>query len=191
MDGRVLKYLILGGRQFERILILGYIAEQLSSGVRPRDWNRRWIQESAEAVDGSHNHLLAVYYAYNWAYDSEKGEAAGRYLEQLLASPYRLGVMDGDKLAVEAGIYQAWFRRDRNKALAWMERMVAKNKLNENDLPRGILFKYWILGEKAELQRIFESKLAEIQGMPPSGKREMMLSIWTEFRDDLLFTQIA
>ena len=191
MDGLVLKSLIIGGQLYKRVLILSYIGKQLLSGVRPRYWNKRWVKQSLEVKDGSLYHLLAVYYAYNWAYDSKMGEVASSYLEQLLASPYRLSVMDSDKLAVEAGIYQAWFRQDKVKAQVWQERMVAKNRLNESDLVRGVLINLWIQGEKAELQRILDDRLSTIQKMPPSDLREMILCNWIEFREELLSKQFA
>jgi len=185
-DGEQLRVLLFDSKKFKRTISLIYIRKYFIEGVRPNKWPCRWLQMALAVHDDSVSQLLATWYAYNRAMDIEIDGEAAKHLEWMLNTDIKSEFTERSILAMEAVVFQAWFRRDREKVLEWFNRIEDPAKLSDFIRLRGEIMKHWLFHEDFDMFSKWELLRDQIEQWPQSKTKEWYLDVWNEFRENLI-----
>ena len=146
---------------------------------------RRWLKVASSDWDNSKDALLGTWQAYAAANDRKDEWEASTHLEACLRSmamgrgPFR------DILLTEAGIFQAWFRRDASKAAVWFGR--ARNGKRMAPLLRtpAEVARHFVEGNFDLAYREWEKGLAVIERFQDAVQRERIRESWLEWKKEM------
>jgi hypothetical protein len=92
-------------------------------GLRPRDWDARWVARATELADGSRDEITANHLAYYWCMDRGDLIDGSVRLERAVAAsegahvPPRLRWM----VLADAAFFHAYYRGDAETASAFLQ----------------------------------------------------------------------
>jgi hypothetical protein len=155
------------------------------TGYRPRDWNSRWLRVASSNWDNSRDALVGTWAAYVAASDRKDASEASVHLETCLGAVTTGGGLFRDILLVQAGIFQAWFRRDAHKASTWFARARRGKRLSPLLRARFEVYRHFIEGNFALADREWEKGLAIIEKFQDAVLRERLHESWMEWQEEM------
>jgi tetratricopeptide (TPR) repeat protein len=188
-DGSRILMLICNGAKARRWFALVRLQQALAAGQRYRDWDPDTVRVAASLPDKSPDDIGGTALAYVYESDRNNVERAGQYLEHLLDCAQPIPLLRRTFIS-EACFFQAWCRRDLQRARLWWERgCKTRNKLPAHARLReeaGLLF---VEGKYSEAMQKIDESLQEIRKMLQSPQRLVLEQNWLEWKDDLLARQ--
>jgi len=122
-DGARLRLLMRAPKRTRRWFAINALLMQAGEGLRPRQWNRRWLRCASELQDNSADALSANWLAFvAWSDENNQARAA-THLERCLELIGLAAPDVRELLILEAAIFTAWFRCDARRAGEWLQRL--------------------------------------------------------------------
>jgi hypothetical protein len=188
-DGSRIAMLLTSREHARRWISNMAIGSQMNKNMRPRNWQRTWLQAACSVHDVSTGELYGNYLAYVSANDRKDESAAAGYLERCLELSWFCRPTTRDIIAQEAAVFTAWFRGDAALAAKWVCQI-------EN--PKLILPILQIRQAVAlpAGRRDFDAALSHLQEglefigkLPATPEREQLIEGWLEWQSEILERQ--
>jgi hypothetical protein len=144
----------------------------LARGEHPRTWDQVAVVKSAALDDESRDAVTARWLAYLWAAERQDITAATKYLEETLANPAAISAGVGDRLFLEAAVFQGWFREDHEKAGSWAAKIRAR-KLTRWQQARLEIALLWSQGRLFDAWEKLSAYCELLRGLPASPARDL------------------
>jgi hypothetical protein len=190
-DGTRLLLLLRPSLETRRWYAIMGIGMQQQAGRRAREWNRRWLALASSNPDSSRDSLLGAFIAYAAASDRKDEPTAAACLERCLRSLPPARVPFRDVISNEAGIFQAWFRRDAEKARGWFAQVRKPAQLNPMLRIRAEVARSFVQGEFEAAYASWARGLSMIEGFRDTVQREMVGQSWLEWKQEMAERQTA
>ena len=120
-DGARLRMLLRSREETRRWFAINALLMQASAGIRPRNWNRRWLGCATAIQDRSVDALSANWLAYVAWSDENNAANAAIHLERCLELIMLAAPDVRELLILEAAIFTAWFRGDAARSEEWLK----------------------------------------------------------------------
>lgn len=186
-DGARLRMLFLPSGMTRRWLSIIALGFQIRSGKRARFLNQRWLRTANQYTDRSCDELLAAWYAYICSNDCENTDAAANHLEHCLSlSHLGCGVALRDILCLEASVFQAWFRGDREKSEAWRQNVKNIRVLPWFAILRADTALLWSQGKHSEALTKCDEALQKLGMLPPEVNKESFELGYLEWKQKMI-----
>lgn len=121
-DGHTLRELLRSRAHANRLLATVRLRQQISDGVRPRDWDAALADDLVALHDRSPESLTAHHLAYRWALDRRDAPAAEKYLARAIEVRRHALPRERATLMVEAAYLEMRLRANRINAQAWLRK---------------------------------------------------------------------
>lgn len=184
-DGARLKMLTFPSENTYRWLAEIALGLQARSGRRLRLLNQRWLSLATKLSDGSRDELAGTFYAYLAANDAKNESLAAFHLERCLHIAGKRTSTFTDLLYLEASVFQAWFRRNPEKASAWRKLARGVHKLPWFILLRADTALLWSQGNVDQALSNCDEALTKVDTLP-AEQREPFTRGWMEWKDEIV-----
>jgi hypothetical protein len=121
-DGHTLLELLRSRTHAYRLLATVRLRQQISDGVRPREWDAALTDDLVALHDRSPEALSAHHLAYRWALDRGDAPAAEKYLARAIEVRRHAFPRERATLMVEAAYLEMRLRANRASAQAWLRK---------------------------------------------------------------------
>ena len=118
-DGAQFFDLLAGGGEPKRSPLLISLGASMSTGTRPRDWDRFVVERLLASRTGSPTDAQSNLYAYYWALDRREMHEAEEHLELALAQYEGYPLVSRSSLFLEGAYSAARYRSDVPAAFGW------------------------------------------------------------------------
>jgi len=184
-DGFRLLSFVRSDPSMKRWLAITELSHNLDCGIRGKRWSRELVNAAGAGPQGSLDALQGGWLAYYATSDAHEIESSARYLEQCLHESALAKPEFKQALILEASVFQAWERKDIQKANQWRMRIDHSVKVSPILLERGSIALLWAEGKTDEATQRWQTAIASIQALPVSPVRKLMEESFLEWREEM------
>jgi Peptidase family M50 len=172
-DGTRLLMLLKNDFRAARWLAILELQLALNSADYPRDHGDILVACATAEKDESFDTVAANWLAYLWASRQQDLSLATKNLEDALT---RLGPSPGhlgDRIFLEAAVFQAWYRHSIGKSHFWASQLLHGKSLPLRESLRLEIASCWAEGRSFDAWEKLADYLSCLRGLPPSPERDL------------------
>lgn len=172
-DGTRLLMLLKNDFRAVRWLAILELQLALSSTQNEREQGEVVVARATAERDESFDTVAAHWLAYLWASRHQNLSLATRHLEDALA---RLGPSPGhlgDRIFLEAAVFQAWYRHSLGKSHFWASQLLHTKALPLRESLRLEIASCWAEGRSFDAWEKMAGYLQRLRELPPSSERDL------------------
>jgi hypothetical protein len=183
-DGARLANLISFREKSRRWFCLAALANAHRIGRPAKTWNNSWTNAATAIRDGTVDEIAGCWIRYVSSSARKQLDVAAGYLERSLELASSRGGEVRDTLCMEAAIFQAWHRRDLDKATRWLDR-VNQSRLPRLSLVRGTIAMECARGNFEAANVSWEEGRSLIEKLLPTKLHDTFIDSWLEWREEI------
>lgn len=172
-DGTRLLMLLKNDFRAVRWLTILELQLALSSPEHEREHGEALVSRATADRDESFDTVAANWLAYLWASRHQDLSLATKYLEDALV---RLGPSPGhlgDRIFLEAAVFQAWYRHNLGKSHFWASQLLHARTLPLRETLRLEIASCWAEGRSFDAWEKMAGYLQRLRELPPSTERDL------------------
>jgi len=183
-DGARILMLVKHDALAQRWISIVLLQLALDRGEHPRAWDETLVASAAALDDDSRDAVAGRWLAYLWAAERQDITGATKYLEEALAAAAPASAWLGDRLFLEAAVFQAWFREDSASARHWVER-IRSGRLAPIQQARLNVALLWGEGKLFDGFERLGDYLSLLGGLPASPARDLAEKSALEWKEHM------
>lgn len=185
LDGARLWMLFSSKTKSRRWFSVCAVGSQSLAGTKPRNYRRTWLRAGCGIEDRSVDDFAGNWAAYIAANDRKDVGGAAHHLEVCLRQMAYLGPAFRDLVALEAGVFTAWFRGDVSVAQKWLDNIKAPKALPQLMRMRSEIALCCARKEYSSALSRWEDTIATIEKLPATPVKNRLIEGFREWRDEI------
>ncbi|MGE5324176.1 MAG: M50 family metallopeptidase [Actinomycetota bacterium] len=171
-DGARLVMLLRNDEKAARVYAVLQMQQWFAEGVHPSEWEPGLVHKAISGDDQSRDAVVGQWLGYLWAAERQDISAAAKHLEDALSAPASYSGNLGDRLYLEAAVFQAWFRDNPAKARAWAA-LIRRGGLTAFEQRRLEIALLWVDGRLFDAFEKMPDYFVSLKQLPESPARKL------------------